>query len=362
MANVTSAREKIDKLLGSEPKPKDVVLDNDNIGKYLSWYSNNKDSKDALKYTKEYLTKHKIKYSPTALAAAPKQFGFICRMITNGATLSDTNTTWFNEKLDNIKKTVEKVVEVDTTDTNKVSIQDRIAAKSDTITAELEGALDDYIESGCTSSYNPIGLMVSLNTKAVNTKSIIEIFRKYRVEFDSAIDTTDEYIQESYSNFSKIQLKKLVTFCDSVIKDATELAFKSATTRSPRKVKAKSPEVLVSKLNHLKEFDLDGLKLVSIDPKGLIGASQVFVYNTKTKKIGVYNAEDGSGLSVKGSTLSGFSTTKSVTKTLRKPKETVGEILKAGKVALRTVLSKLTTKESVLTGRLNSDTIILKIT
>ena len=360
MSNVTTAREKIDKLVGPEPKPKDVVLDNDNIGKYLIWYANNKDSKDAQKYAKDYLTKHKLQYSLTALSSAPKQFGFICRMLTLGASLSDT--TWFDEKLESIKKSDTKTEEVDVVETNKVSIQDRILAKSDAITAELEGALDVFIESGCTTSFNAMGLMVTLNTKAVNTKRILEIFRKYRVEFDAAIDTTDDYIKETYNHFSKVQLKKLVAFCDQVIRDALELGDKATATRSPRKIKSKSPEVLVSNLNYLKEFDLEGSKLVSVDPTGIIGASQVFVYNTKTKKVGVYNAEDGSGLSVKGSTISGFSVTKSVAKTLRKPEETIGELLKAGKVALRTVLSRLSTKESVLTGRLNSDTLILKIT
>jgi len=363
MSTVSVTQEKIDKLVGAEPKPKNILLDKINIVKYLGWYANNKDSKDAVKYAKDYLTKQKIKFSTTALTAAPKQFGFICRMLTNGATLDASNTAWFNEKLSSVSVTqTQPSPSEETTTTNKFSIQERIAAKSDTIVAELEGALDDFITSGCKSQINTAGLMVSLNTKSVNIKSIVEIFKKYRVEFDTAIDTTDEYIQESYSNFSKIQLKKLVSFCDQVIKDATELGAKSATNRAPRKVKTKSPEVLVSKLNYVKDFDLDGMKLVSVDPKGIIGASQVYVYNTKTKKLGLYVTEYGSGLSVKGSTILGFSPIKSVSKTLRKPKETIDSLLKAGKVALRNIMSNLTTKESVLTGRVGSDTIILKIT
>lgn len=363
MSNVAIAREKIDKILGSEPKPKGQVLDNAALGRILNWYATNKDSKDAVKYAKEYLTKQKIKFSGTALTGTPRQFGFICRVITNGGIVNDKDRAWFEEKLASVvSKTEPDEVSASEGTTGKVSIQERIAIKSDSITAELEGMLDDFIASGCTSGYNPRGLMVSLDTKQVNTKRIIEIFKKYRSEFDAVSDTTDEDVKESYSNFSKVQLRKLVAFCDQVIKDASTLAGDSVNNRKPRKVKVKSPEVLVSKLNYVKEFDLEGTKLTSVDPKGLVGASQVFVYNTKTKKLGVYLAEDGSGISVKGSTLTGFSTTKSVAKTLRKPKETIGELLKAGKVALRTTLSKLTTKESVLTGRLNVDTIILKIT
>jgi hypothetical protein len=100
--------------------------------------------------------------------------------------------------------------------------------------------------------------------------------------------------------------------------------------------------------------------LKSIPAKEIIGAISLWVYIVKTKKLSLYNAEDASGFSVKGSTLTGFSTTKSETKTLRKPEKTLPEVLKGGKVALRSIMDGLTTKSAEATGRLNVDTIILR--
>jgi hypothetical protein len=88
---------------------------------------------------------------------------------------------------------------------------------------------------------------------------------------------------------------------------------------------------------------------------------QLWVFNVKTRSLGVYHAEDASGFSVKGSTLLNFAESKSVSKRLRKPEQTLPEVMSAGKVALRNLLGKLSTKESLLTGRINKDTIMLRI-
>jgi hypothetical protein len=116
---------------------------------------------------------------------------------------------------------------------------------------------------------------------------------------------------------------------------------------------------LIAKLFYQEAYAPSDLK--SEDPKKIIGAQQLWVYNTKTKKLGVYQAEDASGLSVKGSTIIGYSESKSITKTLRKPDEVIPQVIKGGKVYLRNVLTDLTTKDSLLKGRINVDTILLKI-
>lgn len=362
MNSAINAQEKIEKIIGGEPKHKGEVLDNMLLGRTLSWYSNNKDSKDSVKYAKDYLTKNKIDFSSQSLNSLPRQFGFICRILTNGAQLDEKNQKWLDGHIASLSGTTSDVSDVsDISVKKKPNIQDRIAEQADMITAELEGTLDDFIVSGCKSTYDPMGLMVTLNTKYVHTPRIIEVFKKYRSEFATAYDSTDEYEQEVYSCYSKNQIKKLIAFCDRVLSDASNIVTQAKATRKPRKTKQKTPEQLTSKVTYCKEFDLDGLKLNSVDPKKLIGASQVFIYNTKYRKIGVYLAEDGTGISVKGSSLIGFAPTKSVCKIAKKPKETVGEVLKSGKVALRNVISNLTNKESLLTGRLNSDIIILRV-
>ena len=85
------------------------------------------------------------------------------------------------------------------------------------------------------------------------------------------------------------------------------------------------------------------------------------MFNTKTRKIGKYVAEDNTEFTVKGTTLQFFDESKSVQKTLRKPDEQLKEFNKAGKVVLRKFLDNITAVETKMNGRLNEHTILLKV-
>jgi L-cysteine desulfidase len=237
------------------------------------------------------------------------------------------------------------------------NIQDRIREKASECIGELEGLLDEYIISKFTSNPKPYGIMHTLNIKGVHTNRILEHWKRIRAEYDNALTTEDELIKEGYSNFSKTEIKKIVGFCDSVITDAMKVVSEANKTRKPRQRKQKSPEQLVSKLKYLDKHE----ELVSENPKDIIGALQLWVYNIKSRKLGCYNAEDASGLSVKGSSIISFNESKSTQKKLRKPEVTLPEVLKGGKVYLRTALDDIKAVSATLNGRLNTDTILLRI-
>jgi hypothetical protein len=75
----------------------------------------------------------------------------------------------------------------------------------------------------------------------------------------------------------------------------------------------------------------------------------------------MYQASDAGGLSVKGSSIVNFSEEKSIQKKLRKPEVTLPEVLSGGKVYLRNALGNIRAVESALSGRLNDDTILLRV-
>ena len=103
-------------------------------------------------------------------------------------------------------------------------------------------------------------------------------------------------------------------------------------------------------------------KAVSINPVDIIGAQVLWVYNTKTRKLGKYVAEDmGGALNIKGTTITGYNESKSVSKTLRKPEAQIKEFLSAGKIDLRKYLENIKATEVKLNGRINADTILLKV-
>jgi hypothetical protein len=344
-------------ILSNNKEPKfSGELSQTQLTQALSWYAQNRDNKDATKYAVEYFKKKLKIPAPDALKSQVSTFGFICRIVSLGGVLNASNATWFNET---IQKLQEQTPVVKQTTAAVVSIQDHIRKKASECIGELEGQIDDLIITEFKSNVSPYATMTSMDTKGAHAKFIVEHFKTRRVEYDTVLTTDDADLKEGYSNFTKTQLKKLIAYCDQVIVDGMKLAGEAVKSRKPRKRKTKSAEQLIAKLNYAKDFA--ELKLVSVDPKTIIGASTLWVYNTKTRKLGVYHALDASGLNIKGSTIQNFAESKSVSKTLRKPAITVNEVLKAGKVALRNILTDIRAAETALTGRINADTILLKV-
>jgi hypothetical protein len=346
---------------GSEPKFKEELTKTE-LAATLNWYSQNKTNNDSIKYASDYLKK-KLK-TPTADAALKKAgstFGFICRILSNGGILSEKDKVWFEEQIGIIKENSnpKKVTVATKVTTPTVSIQDRMAEKTSECIGELEGLIDDLILSEFKSNVSPYGLMHTMAIKGPLTKRIVEWARSRRQEFDEALTTTDKDLKEGWSNFTKPQMKKLVAFCDQVILDCQKISEASVKSRKPRKTKEKTPEQLVAKVKICEEFKELGLK--SVDVRQVLGATQVWVYNTKYRKLGVYQSEDAGGFSVKGTSLQNFSEAKSIQKKLRKPEVSLPELMVAGKVTLRTFMSTIRAIESTLNGRMSADTVLLRV-
>jgi hypothetical protein len=137
------------------------------------------------------------------------------------------------------------------------------------------------------------------------------------------------------------------------------LAQEAKVNRKPRKTKAVPKEKLVAKLKYMKSNE--PLKLVSVNPTDIIGSGELWVFNCKTRKLGRYVAAEFQTLGVKGTSITGFDEFKSVQKTLRKPEEKLKEFKAAGKVQLRKFLDDINATDTKMNGRLNEETILLKV-
>ncbi|NBP58008.1 hypothetical protein EBU71_16015, partial [bacterium] len=126
-----------------------------------------------------------------------------------------------------------------------------------------------------------------------------------------------------------------------------------------RKPKAVSKEKLVARLKYKKTDE--ALKLVSINPADIIGSKELWIYNTKTRKLGKYVAAEFADLGIKGTTITGFNEDLSVQKTIRKPDDKLKEFKSAGKVALRKFLEDINAVDTKMNGRISEDTLLLKV-
>ena len=131
-------------------------------------------------------------------------------------------------------------------------------------------------------------------------------------------------------------------------------------------IRDRSKETIVKKLKYAVNFP--ELGLASLHPTDIVYANEVWVYNTKTRKVGVYKAKNidprnmqraGTGIMVKGTTLQDFDEESSVQKTLRKPPEMIKNF-DGGKLKCKKSFEELTTTPTKLNGRFNEHTIILR--
>ncbi len=242
-----------------------------------------------------------------------------------------------------------------------VSIQERIRDKAKEVASEMEGWIDEFTmckTSPVKTVDDFINLFKSSDLKAPHTKCIQEIFTRRADEISSAVEGKDKELVEAYSNFTKPELKKLDLLHRNILNACGMMQEVAKVERAPRKKKPVSTEKVVSKLKYKKEDS--SLGIVSLNPTQIIGAKEVWCYNTKTRKLSQYKAADTSGLGVKGASLLNYSSD-SAEKTLRKPAEALADFKKATKVKLRTFLKDLTTVDIPCSGKLNEHHVILRI-
>jgi hypothetical protein len=166
-------------------------------------------------------------------------------------------------------------------------------------------------------------------------------------------------LREGYGHLTKKDAQAYLSALETLVGACMLVIDSSKATRKPRAKKAPSKEKIVAGLKY-KQVD-DKYQIASINPLDLLQSTEIWVFNTKTRKLGKYvAAEDASIMTVKGSTIIGYDEVKSLQKTLRKPEETLKEFKAAGKIKLRKFLEEINTTETVLSGRISADVVILK--
>jgi hypothetical protein len=168
-----------------------------------------------------------------------------------------------------------------------------------------------------------------------------------------------EQLKEGYSHLKKPQLDAIVAMYRSIL-DACEMVINEGkVNRAPRKKKPVSKEKLVTGIKYCVSHE--ETKLVSAKPIDLLGSVAALVYNVKTRKLGIYVAQDSAGFSIKGASLVGFDEDKSVQKTIRKPIEQLAPFKKITKRALQPAFDGINSVETKMNGRFSDQIIIIKV-
>ncbi len=265
------------------------------------------------------------------------------------------------EGKDDIDESEEVKVEVKT-NVYTPSIQERVRDASMLMTEEIETAIEAFQtdpEAFDPKAFKVLNVLKAKQAKAAHARIIREFYNRNLEELQEAAGTKDEQLKEAYSHLTKAQLKKITAFYQEIVSACEMLAQEAKVNRKPKAKKAVPAEKIVAKLKYKKADE--PLKLVSINPADILGAKELWIYNTKTRKLGKYIAGEFADLGVKGTTIVGFDENKSVQKTLRKPADQLKEFKAAGKVALRKFLEDINAVDTKMNGRINEETLLLKV-
>ena len=246
--------------------------------------------------------------------------------------------------------------------TAQPSIQERVKEAAMKMTVEIEDAIESFQtdpEAFDPKAFKLLNLLRGRQVKAAHARIIKELYSRNYNELVEAATTKDEQLKEAYAYLSKANLKKITLFYNEILSACDMLAQEAKINKKPRAQKPTDKSKIVAKMKYLKQDDK--LKIVSINPQDIIGAKELWVFNVKTRKLGKYVTTEFSELNVKGTTITGFNENTSVQKTLRKPEEQLKEFKAAGKVVLRKFLEDIKAVDIKLNGRLNEDTVLLKV-
>ena len=258
----------------------------------------------------------------------------------------------------------EEVKTVKTTVAYVPTIQDRLREAAGGMSEELDTAIDSFITDP--DAFNPkdikvVNLLKGKGAKAAHSRIIKGYFqRSYDELTELSTGKGDDQLKEAYKHLPRKNVNKLIEFYSAIMAACEQIAAEQKVLKKPRAAKVKPAEEVVKKL----KFMLTDTKLgvTSVPPATIIGAQGVVVLNVKTRKIGYYIAKTSAGIGVKNSSLINF-TEKSMQKTLRKPPEQVKEFKEQNtQKRFETWFAKsVKTTETILNGRFNEDTIILKV-
>ena len=243
------------------------------------------------------------------------------------------------------------------------SIQERVRDAAYRMTEEIENAIESFqtdAENFDPKAFKMLNMLKAVEAKAAHARIIKEFYSKDLAELEElASGNGDDQLKEGYSHRSRKQIKNLIIFYQEIMAACTMLAQEAKVNRAPRAKKAVPAEKIVSKMKYKKTDE--PLKLVSVNPADILGAGELWIFNTKTRKLGKYVAAEFNTLGVKGTTITGFNENTSVQKTIRKPEEKLKEFKAAGKVQLRKFLDEINATDTKMNGRINEDTILLRV-
>lgn len=341
----------------------------------LEWMKNNGYKKDEIKYVKSLPDTQ-----PSVTVSK------LCRALNNGMLPTcDGCMDYYKEKpgyvnvephddlafvknaIDDLLKGYTQPVAVEETDKKpvdqkaNVSPIDRLKNKVEsTVCRDLDWMLDDWINTDV--RVFGINLHSSLKANSIpgaGVKYVNAWLMRQRDELSGAIDGDQDCV-EGYSHLSKQAIRHRIKELDKMLSQLEKYKATHTNARKPRKKKIQSADRQVKQLKYLNESD--EYAITSASPVLIPGSTKIYTFNIKYRKLTVYICESRDGMSVKGTTIKNYDESLSYSMTLRKPNDILNAVVTKTERRSQKILDELKTKRKPANGRINDQTLILKVT
>ena len=338
------------------------------LGAAFLWYNITQDNKRINEFVAEWLDQSPKRRDLAQIVRKQGNFrstlGWLCRSARMGYQLRIQDLRKLQKALTEFmmglnQQAAQAAAQPAAKPVKKLSIQDHIKQKISECQGEIAGQFDDFIQGGFESKPAMVGLLTRCNIPQIRVRELVQDLEAQLAELRLVQQGTDAQLNEGYSNFGKRQIGWMIDWLNAAVEQIWSYGTMKAASRKPKARKGQTPQQMVSKLKYLAK-DAD-LKLESIDPVDILKSTELWVYNVKKRKLGIYVVDDSQGsLYIKGTKILGYSETRSVSKTLRKPETQLKELMAAGKPASKKWFGDIRSVESKLNGRITEEYLLLK--
>jgi len=241
-----------------------------------------------------------------------------------------------------------------------LSPQEKLKRKiNNTIMQELLELEDQWIDGDDTTIniYDRFKFHGLTNTAISYVKPWIE---GWLLDYEDAYHKRCDQAVEGYSHLKRSTLNYRIKACKAMLEDLERIR---SATKASRNVKVKGIKAVdkqVAKMQYKKE-DND-FKIVSINPIQIPTKTRLYTFNTKSKMVTEYVTDSTNGFEISGSTIKNFTKGLSRTVCLRKPLDFLPSFLTRTTKQIDDLWRlHITTKTKVPNGRINKDTILLRV-
>ena len=340
-------------------------LDTLGVLKALNHYNLNSSKKEAKKFLAEYLTEQG---KTTFLLKDLKHLkdedfqestGYVARILTQGNSIPEISEENFEQQVRDIgykiQKSMMELPEQKSKPVNAVLADpileyDEFCARYGDIEFQIDVVIQDSFKH---LDFDISKWLEGHKVKSKDVNYMISQLTNLLDEIQETLSGNDKDLSEGYSCYTKPQMKRYAKMLEGWIQEC-----KSHMTakRKTRKVKTKTPEQIVKNVKY-QESETD-LSLVSVPPEEIVGAKEVWLYNTKYRTLMYYYSPNG--ITISGTTLKDFGRCSG--KKIRKPDVQLGEIVAHYNFDDRVRwFDSISTKEFTPNGRLNTNVIIYKV-